>query len=72
MLEKFINIIANNCENVNPEEITLDTDFSADLGLTSLDIVNIISEAEEEFGKEIPEEELENVRTVGDVLNLLQ
>jgi len=71
MLDKFIEIVANNCENVNVEDLNENTDFAADLGLTSLDIVNIISEAEETFGKEIPEEELENIRTIGDVVKLL-
>jgi len=71
MLEKFIEIVANNCEGVNAADLNENTDFSADLGLSSLDIVNIISEAEETFGKEIPEEELENIRTIGDVVKLL-
>ena len=72
MLEKMAAIIAANGENINAADITEDTDFVADLGFTSLDIVNCISDAEEEFGKEIPEEELENIRTVGDVIELLK
>lgn len=72
MLEKLINIIAANGENIDAAAITEDTDFVADLGFTSLDIVNCISEAEEAFGKEIPEEELENIRTVGDIIALLK
>lgn len=72
MLEKLIEIIAANGENVDAAAITEDTDFVADLGFISLDIVNCISEAEEAFGKEIPEEELENIRTVGDIIDLLK
>lgn len=71
MLEKLIEIIVSNCEGINAEDITEDTDFAADLGLTSLDIVNIITDAEEAFDNEIAEEDLENIRTVGDVLKLL-
>lgn len=72
MFEKLVEIIVANGENIKAEDITEDTDFSADLGFSSLDIVNCISEAEEAFGKEIPEESLEDLRTVGDVLRLLQ
>ena len=72
MLEKLIEIIIANSEGLDPETITEETDFVSDLGFTSLDIVNCISEAEDLFGKEIPEEELEHIRTVGDVLDLLK
>lgn len=70
MLEKLIDIIVNNCDGIQAEDITESTDLIADLGLTSLDIVNCISEAEEAFGVEIPDEKLENIRTVGDILQL--
>ena len=72
MLEELIKIIVANGDGIDPEIITEGTDFIADLGFTSLDIVNCISEAEDVFGKEIPEEELEHIRTVGDVLELLK
>ena len=72
MLEELVKIIVANGDGIDPETITERTDFIADLGFTSLDIVNCISEAEDVFGKEIPEEELEHIRTVGDVLKLLK
>ncbi len=72
MLEKLIEIIVANSEGVDPASISEETDFVADLGFTSLDIVNCISDAEDVFGKEIPEEKLEHIRTVGDVLELLK
>ena len=72
MLEELVRIIVANGDGIDPETITERTDFIADLGFTSLDIVNCISEAEDVFGKEIPEEELEHIRTVGDVLKLLK
>ena len=72
MLEKLIEIIAANSDGVDPSSITVDTDFISDLEFTSLDIVNCISEAEDAFGKEIPEDQLENIRTVGDILDLLK
>ncbi len=72
MLEKLVEIIVANGSNIDPESITPETDFITDLEFTSLDIVNCISDAEEAFGKEIPEEKLEHIRTVGDVLDLLK
>ncbi len=70
MLDQLIEIIVNNCDGIQAENITVDTDLTADLGLTSLDIVNCISEAEDAFGTEIPDEKLENIRTVKDLLEL--
>ena len=71
MLEKLAEIIVANGSDIDPESITPETDFITDLEFTSLDIVNCISEAEEAFGKEIPEDKLENIRTVGDIIDLL-
>ena len=72
MLEELIKIIVANSDGIDPKSITEETDFISDLGFTSLDVVNCISEAEDAFGKEIPEEKLEHIRTVGDVLELLK
>ncbi len=72
MLEELVKIIVANSDGIDPESITEETDFISDLGFTSLDVVNCISEAEDAFGKEIPEEKLEHIRTVGDVLELLK
>ncbi len=72
MFDKLVEIIVANGSKLSAEEITLDTDFVTDLEFTSLDIVNCISDAEEAFDREIPEEKLENIKTVGDVLDLLK
>ena len=72
MIEQLRKIIVANGAKLDPEAITEDTDFITDLEFTSLDIVNCISDAEDVFGKEIPEEELEHLRTFGDVLDLLK
>ena len=66
MLEKIAEIVK---EQLNTDlEITEATSFKDDLGADSLDIF----ELEEEFGVEIPSEDLENVTTVGDVVNYLK
>ncbi len=53
-------------------EITEATSFKDDLGADSLDIFELVMALEEEFGVEIPSEDLENVNTVGDVISYLK
>jgi acyl carrier protein len=54
-------------ENITPEK-----DFVKDLGADSLDVVELIMALEEEFGIEIPEEDAEKIKTVGDVINYIK
>lgn len=70
MLEKIAEIVK---EQLNTEtEITEATSFKDDLGADSLDIFELVMALEEEFGVEIPSEDLENVNTVGDVISYLK
>ena len=50
---------------VDEEEVTSDASFVEDLGADSLDTVELVMALEEEFGVEVPEEDLEGVETVG-------
>ncbi|MCI9332652.1 MAG: acyl carrier protein [Oscillibacter sp.] len=55
-----------------PEEIDMDTSFEGDLGADSVDLVELVMAMEEEFEVgEIEEEELGNLKTVGDAVNYL-
>jgi len=54
-------------ENITPEK-----DFVKDLGADSLDVVELIMALEEEFGIEIPEEDAEKIKTVGDVIEYIK
>ncbi len=56
----------------NAQEITLETDFRGDLGLTSLELVDMSVAIEEEFGVTISELEIVTGKTVGDVLQLIK
>ena len=70
MLEKIAEIVK---EQLNTDlEITEATSFKDDLGADSLDIFELVMALEEEFGVEIPSEDLENVTTVGDVVDYLK
>lgn len=71
MLEKMREIIAEQL-NCAGETIGLDTSFKDDLGADSLDLFELVMALEEEYGLEIPAEELADVETVGDVIEYLK
>ncbi len=54
--------------NVTDEQITPEASFIDDLGADSLDQVELVMSLEEEFDKDIPEEEAEKLQTVGSVI----
>ena len=54
--------------DVEPAKITRDSDIVNDFGADSLDVIDMITTLSDEFGVDIPDEEIENFRTVGDVV----
>ena len=70
MLERVIDIIKEQL-NLDGVEITEESSFKDDLGADSLDLFELVMALEEEYGMEIPAEELTEIVTVGDVLNYL-
>ncbi len=68
--EKVKNIIAKEL-GVEMEKLTDDASFMEDLGADSLDIVELVMEFEKEFNIDIPDEDAEKLRTVGDALKYL-
>ena len=71
MLEKMKELFAEQL-NADADSITLETRFKEDLEADSLDLFELIMSLEEEFGVEIPTEELETLATVGDVVDYLK
>ncbi|EOS32104.1 MAG: acyl carrier protein [Kineothrix sp.] len=69
--EKLKKVIAE-VLNVDPEEITMETTFTDDLGADSLDVFQIIMGIEEEFDIEIPAEEAEKISTVEEAVELIK
>jgi acyl carrier protein len=67
---KVKSIIADQL-GVGEDEIKPDSSFIEDLGADSLDIVELVMAMEEEFEVEIPDEEAENIKTVGDAINYI-
>ena len=52
-------------------EITRDTNLTFDLGLKSIDLLELITDVEDEFGIEVTDEAVENIHTVGDLLDYI-
>ena len=71
MLEKMKEIIAEQL-SVDAESITEASSFKDDLGADSLDLVELVMALEDEYSVEIPAEDLQNLLTVGDVMNYLK
>lgn len=70
-VEKKVREIIAEQLGINEEEINNESSFLDDLGADSLDIVELLMALEEEFSVEIPDEDAEKMRTVGDVANYL-
>ena len=72
ILEKLQTLIADQL-GVDGNGITMDTNFEEDLGVDSLDIVELSMALEEDFDiGEMSEEDLASIKTVGDLVNYLQ
>ena len=71
MLEKVKEIIENQL-NLDGVEITEASSFKDDLGVDSLDLFELVMAFEEEYGIEIPTEDLENIKTVGDIIDYMK
>lgn len=71
MLEKLIEIVEEQL-NVEGKEITEKTNFKEDLGVDSLDLFELVMALEEAYGIEIPSDDLENITTVGAVMDYLK
>ena len=69
--EKIKAIIAEQL-GVKPEEVTPTASFVDDLGADSLDTVELIMALEEEFNIEIPDEDAEKMKTVGDAIKYIE
>jgi len=58
--------------NANPDEVKEESRFVEDLGADSLDVVELVMALEEKFDIEIPDEEAENIATVGDAVKFIE
>lgn len=71
IIDKVKSIIVEQL-GVEESEIKMESSFVDDLGADSLDIVELVMALEEEFDLEIPDEDAEKIRTVGDAVKYIQ
>ncbi|MBQ4207552.1 MAG: acyl carrier protein [Clostridia bacterium] len=69
-LQAVIAIISDFVD-VDPAEVTVDSKLRSDLGLNSFDFVNIAVEVEREYNIKIPDTDISQLKTVGDLLALV-
>ncbi len=62
------------CSELDIEEskVTMDANIADDLGADSLDVVDIVMSLEDEFDIEVPDEDIETVKTVGDLVKYIE
>ena len=71
VLEKIKSILSDQFD-VEESAITIESDIAADLGADSLDVVDLLMSIEDEFEIEIPDDEVENIKTVGQLVNYIE
>ena len=67
--EKIRALLAEQLD-IDPAKITMESDIMSDFEADSLDIVDMVMTLEDEFGIEVPDDAIENLRTVGDVVEM--
>ena len=70
MLETIKKLVAENL-GVDEADITEESSFKEDLGADSLDLFELVMALEDEYGIDIPTEDLEQIATVGDVMEYI-
>lgn len=71
VFEKVRDILCEQLEQ-NADTVTMESLVMEDLGADSLDVVDIVMSIEDEFEIEVPDEVIENVKTVGDIVKFIE
>lgn len=71
MFEKVKDLLVSELQ-INEADITLDAELSADLGINSIELADLVMICEEKFDLSIDDEDLHSFITVGDVVNYLE
>lgn len=71
IFEKIKKLIADQLD-VEEDTITEGSSITDDLGADSLDVVDLVMSIEDEFDVEIPEDQVENIKTVGDIVKYIE
>lgn len=71
VFEKIVELLAEQLD-ADKETITADTRIAEDLNADSLDVVELLMAIEDEFELEIPDEQIETIKTVGNLVDYIQ
>ncbi len=71
VFDKIKDIIVEQLD-VEEDAVTMEASITEDLGADSLDVVYLVMSIEESFDVEIPDEEVENIKTVGDIVKYIE
>ena len=71
VFEKVRDILVDQLD-VEEEKVTIEASVTEDLGADSLDFVDLVMSLEEEFDVEIPDDQVENIKTVGDIVKYIE
>ncbi len=69
---EFVKTLLVENMQIDESKINMDANIIEDLGADSLDIMDIVNDIEKEFNVTIPQDQYENLRTVGDVVNFVE
>lgn len=72
MVFERVRAIMSNQLDVDEDRVTMESDIAEDFDADSLDLVDLVMSLEDEFGIEVPDEQVENFRTVGDVVRYIE
>ena len=71
VFEKVRDILLEQLD-VEEDKVTMESSITDDLGADSLDVVDLVMSLEEEFDVEIPDDQVENIKTVGDIVRYIE
>lgn len=71
VFDKVKEIIVDQLD-VDEAKVTMEASIVEDLGADSLDVVDLVMSLEDEFNVKIPDEEVENIKTVGEIVKLIE
>ncbi len=71
-LNERVNTLITDQLGVDRKSLTPEANLLDDLGADSLDVVELVMALEEEFGIEVPDDDVENIRTIGDIVQYVE
>ncbi|MEE8314483.1 MAG: acyl carrier protein [Myxococcota bacterium] len=71
-LNERVNTLVTDQLGVDRKSLTPEANLLDDLGADSLDVVELVMALEEEFGIEVPDDDVENIRTISDIVQYIE